>query len=70
MTCTTTIVLKRFVKGDGSVLWVSYLPSKPVPDAGIVSAWTPNPVESLRMMTPAVPTLAHEMVEPYRFSPS
>ncbi len=62
MTCTTTLVLKRYVKPDGSVLWVAYLPSKPVADVGIVSAWTPNPIESLRMMIPACPPLATELI--------
>jgi hypothetical protein len=70
MTLTNTIVLKRFVRTDGTATWVAYLPSKPVSDVGLVSAWAPRPTECLKCLMSVVPVLVRELVEPFNPSPS
>jgi hypothetical protein len=70
MTLTNTLVLKRYVRADGTASWVAYLPGGPVADVGLISVWAPTPMECLRLIAPAAPVLNSELVEPYRFSPS
>ena len=63
MTKTHSITLVRFVKSNGSPIWVAKY-------GETVSAWDENPVNALKMLAVIIPELHREAVTELSFSES
>jgi hypothetical protein len=63
MTKTHSITLVRFVKTNGSPIWVAKY-------GETVSAWDENPVNALKMLAVVIPELHREAVTELSFSAS
>ena len=63
MTKTHSITLVRFVKQDGSSLWVAKY-------GETVSAWNENPISALKMLGVIMPEIKREAITELSFSES